>query len=184
MLRTAIFRDISENENLDERVLDLRSELIFDSENIELLEELGATLCFQKKTEEAIKVYKEILKHKPPKAEYLGYLGYLYYEQEDYAAAIEMLNKALDLDPEAPFVYFLLGNSYARSGLIMDAIRMYDLAIFLDFDIYLAHIEFAIKYERMGRNKKALKEFIAAYEIDPRDEDLKERIEELTAKVG
>jgi len=183
MLRTAIFMEINEVENLDERRVDLRSELIFNPNDRVALKELGAILCFQKKTDDAIEVYKKVLELDPKNAEYMAYMGYLYYEKDDFLEAIELFNKALDIDPEAPFVYFLLGNAYSRIGRIVDAIRAYDLSIFLDFDIYDAHVEFAIKYERMGRLKRAIKEYIAAYEIDPRDEAVKEKIEVLTKKI-
>ncbi len=49
MLRTAIFMEINEMENLDERRVDLRSELIFNPNDSKVLKELGAILCFQKK---------------------------------------------------------------------------------------------------------------------------------------
>ena len=184
MLKTTIFMEINKIENLDERRVDLRSELIFNPNDHTALKELGAILCFQKKIDDAISVYGKVLKLEPENSEYMAYMGYLYYEKDDFLEAIELFNKALDIDPEAPFVYFLLGNAYSRVGRIIDAIRAYDLAIFLDFDIYDAHVEFAIKYERMGRLKRALREYIAAYEIDPRDEAVKEKVEFLRTKIG
>ena len=78
-----------------------------------------------------------------------------------------------------PFILFLLGNIYARKGEVMKAIENYEFAIFLDLDIYIAHIDFARKYENMGRFKRALDEYKAAYEIDSRDEALKEKIAEI-----
>ena len=39
--------------------------------------------------------------------------------------------------------------------------------------------EFARKYENMGRFKRAIEEYKAAYDIDSRDEALKEKIAEL-----
>ncbi|MCS5423045.1 M48 family metallopeptidase, partial [Psychrilyobacter sp. S5] len=140
MLRTAIFMEINEIENLDERRVDLRSELIFNPDNRMALRELGAILCFQKKTDDAIEIYKKMLKLDPKNGEYMAYMGYLYYEKDDFPEAIKLFNKALDADPEAAFVYFLLGNAYSRIGRIVDAVRAYDLAIFLDFDIYDAHV--------------------------------------------
>ena len=45
-----------------------------------------------------------------------------------------------------------------------------------DFDMYIAHIDFARKYEHMGRHQKALEEYRAAFRIDSRDEGLIEKI--------
>ena len=89
--------------------------------------------------------------------------------------AIDYLNDALDIDPGAPFIFFILGNAYARAGMIKEAVDAFDFAIFLDLDIYTAHLDFANKYEDMGRMKKAYKEFMAAYEIDSRDQKLKSK---------
>ena len=90
--------------------------------------------------------------------------------------AEENLNKALELSQLEPFVLFLLGNIYSRRGRISEAVDCYETAIFLDFDMYVAHIDFARKYEHMGRHKKALREYKAALEIDSRDEGLLEKI--------
>ena len=64
----------------------------------------------------------------------------------------------------------------SRKGKISEAVDCYELAIFLDFDMYIAHIDFARKYEHMGRHKKALEEYKAAFRIDSRDEGLIEKI--------
>ena len=50
-------------------------------------------------------------------------------------------------------IFFLLGNAYSRAGKIMEAITSYDFAIFLDLDIYKAHIDFAEKYEKIQKIK-------------------------------
>ena len=53
-----------------------------------------------------------------------------------------------------------------------------------DFDMYIAHIDFARKYEHMGRHKKALEEYKAAFRIDSRDEGLIEKIHYIEDKYG
>jgi len=106
----------------------------------------------------------------------------LYYENEDLEKAEENFNRALDDNMDEPFVLFLLGNIYSRKGRIAEAVNCYDLAIFLDFDMYIAHIDFARKYEHMGRHEKALEEYRAAFRIDPRDEGLIEKIDYIENK--
>ena len=66
--------------------------------------------------------------------------------------------------------------------MIVDATRCYDLAIFKNLDIYNAHIDFGKKYEDMDCTKRAIREYTAAYEIDPRDKTIKEKIDELKQK--
>jgi len=135
-----------------------------------------------KKNNKAIEIYKKLVKLEPENHEIRAFLGYLYYENEELDKAEENLNEALDISSGEPFVLFLLGNVYARRGKISEAVDCYDLAIFLDFDMYTAHIDFARKYEHMGRHKKALKEYKAALEIDSRDEGLLEKINYIEKK--
>ena len=137
-----------------------------------------------KKNDKAIEIYEKLVKLEPVNHEIRAFLGYLYYENEQLDKAEENLNKSLDLNEAEPFVLFLLGNIFSRRGRISDAVDCYDLAIFLDFDMYTAHIDFARKYEHMGRHKKALKEFKAALEIDSRDEGLIEKIKYIENKCN
>lgn len=66
----------------------------------------------------------------------------------------------------------------------MNAIKCYDLAIFKNLDIYNVHVDFAKKYEDMGRFEKAYKEYTAAYEIDPRDKKIEQKINEMREKIN
>jgi predicted Zn-dependent protease len=45
-------------------------------------------------------------------------LGNEYFQRGDYAAAIESLNAALEIDPEYAFVYIQLAQAYERGGQI------------------------------------------------------------------
>lgn len=183
MLKTKIFMEIDTLKDIEEQEIDIRSELLMEPNNIKLLKKLGALLYFKQETSEAIKIYKKIIEIEGERADNLGYLGYLYYEKNCFEKAKEYLNKALDKEPDTPFIYFLLGNTYSHTGEIEEAIRAFDLAFLLDFDIASAHLEFAIKYERMGRYKRALREYIAANEQGV-DEDIEEKIKELEKKIS
>ena len=144
---------------------------------MEVLKTLASIYHALKENDKAIEIYEKLVKLKPDEIEILAFLGYLYYENEDLDKAEENLNKALDVRTEdEPFVLFLLGNIYSRKGKISEAVDCYELAIFLDFDMYIAHIDFARKYEHMGRHQKALEEYKAALRIDSRDEGLIEKI--------
>ena len=183
MLRTKIFREFCKDKDLRNREEEVRMELLEDCSNVELLRELGAILYYSKRDEEAIKIYRKLLELEETNHNFMAFLGYLYYELEEHSAAIDYFNAALDEAPDSPFIYFLLGNAYSRSGMIVEAIRSYDFAIFLDLDMYTAHLDFAKKYEDMGRKKRALREYITAYEIDPRDKDIEAKINQLKAET-
>lgn len=179
MLRTKIFDDYCKDRDLTNREEEVRMELLENSNNIKLLRELGAILYYGGRDEEAIVIFEKLLKIDKKNHDFMAFLGYLNYELENHSLAIDYFNKALDVAPDSPFIYFLLGNAYSRNGQIINAIKSFDFAIFLDLDIYTAHLDFAKKYEDMGRSKRALQEYITAYEIDPRDKSIEMKINEL-----
>ena len=177
MLETLIFREIRYNEN-NEQLLKENLEKIKKTPNdAEVLKVLASIYHALKENDKAIEIYEKLVKLEPDKIEMWAFLGYLYYENDELEKAEENFNKALDISTvDEPFILFLLGNIYSRKGKISEAVDCYELAIFLDFDMYVAHIDFARKYEHMGRHKKALEEYKAAFRIDSRDEGLIEKI--------
>ena len=175
ILKTEIFNQL-DIEKLLKREEEIRILLLGNPNDLNLLRELAIILYHKRDYSKAIKVYKKVIKYKNDKAEGFAFLGHLFYENEEYLKAIKAFEKSLDIDPDVAFVHFLLGNAYSRAGRIMEAITSYDFAIFLDFDIYKAHIDFAEKYEKMGLLERALREYTVAYEIDPRDKKIGEKI--------
>lgn len=185
MVRTTVFKQFcKEKDKLQDRIGKLEESLKKDENNVEKLKELAIIFHYMKEDDKAIAIYEKLIKLVPDDAELLAFLGYLHYEQDHIDEAIDYLNDSLDIDSSAAFVFFLLGNAYSRAGNIIEAVDAYDFAIFLDLDIYKAHLDFAVKYEEMGREKRALKEYIAAYEIDPRDVKIKEKIDILKIKYN
>lgn len=175
ILKTKIFNQL-DIEKLLKREEEIRILLLGNPNDLNLLRELAIILYHKGDYSKAIKVYKKVIEYNNDKAEGFAFLGHLFYENEEYLKAIKAFEKSLDIDPDVAFVHFLLGNAYSRAGRIMEAITSYDFAIFLDFDIYKAHIDFAEKYEKMGLLERALREYTVAYEIDPRDKKIGEKI--------
>ena len=183
MLKTLLFREIRYNDNIEDELAKNEEDLKNDSNNIELLQNIAAIYHALRKNVKAIEIYDKIVNLRPRDHEMKAFLGYLYYENEELEEAEKHLNESLNLNPMEPFVLFLLGNIYSRRGDVVKAIDNYEFAIFLDFDIYTAHIDFARKYEHMGRHKRALEEYIAAYDIDSRDDALLDKMEYLEKKA-
>ena len=183
MLKTLLFREIRYNDNIEDELARNEEELKKDSNNIELLQNVAAIYHALRKNVEAIEIYEKIVKLRPQDHEMRAFLGYLYYENEELEEAEKHLSESLNLNPMEPFVLFLLGNIHSRRGEVVKAIDNYEFAIFLDFDIYTAHIDFARKYEHMGRHKRALEEYKAAYDIDSRDDALIDKMEYLAKKA-
>ncbi|MGL6023029.1 MAG: tetratricopeptide repeat protein [Cetobacterium sp.] len=184
MLRKKILNRINLNEEeLLKQEQNIRFELLTKSNDVEKLEELGTILFYKKDCEGSLEIYEKLRTLGKKDSETLGFLGYLNYELGKYATSIKYFNSFLDKKPSDAFVYFLIGNAYSRAGKIVEAINSYDFAIFLDLDIYNAHLDFAKEYEFLGRYKKALNEYITAYEIDPRDKSIEEKIKFLQDKL-
>ena len=183
MLKTLLFREIRYNDNIEDEVAKNEEDLKNDSNNIELLQNIAAIYHALTKNVKPIEIYDKIVNLRPRDHEMKAFLGYLYYENEELEEAEKHLNESLNLNPMEPFVLFLLGNIYSRRGDVVKAIDNYEFAIFLDFDIYTAHIDFARKYEHMGRHKRALEEYRAAYDIDSRDDALLDKMEYLEKKA-
>ena len=183
MLKTLLFREIRYNDNIEDELAKNEEDLKNDSNNIELLQNIAAIYHALRKNVKAIEIYDKIVNLRPRDHEMKAFLGYLYYENEELEEAEKHLNESLNLNPMEPFVLFLLGNIYSRRGDVVKAIDNYEFAIFLDFDIYTAHIDFARKYEHMGRYKRALEEYRAAYDIDSRDDALLDKMEYLEKKA-
>lgn len=184
MLRKKILKrkNISK-EDLLKQEQEIRFKLLSKPNDIKSLEELATILFSKRDCEGSLEIYEKLIKLGKKDIETIGFIGYLCFELGDYASGVKYLNKFLDKKPDDAFVYFLLGNVYSRAGKIIEAINSYDFAIFLDFDIYNAHLDFAKEYEFLGRDKRALNEYIAAYEIDPRDKVIKEKIDYLKKKL-
>lgn len=183
MLKTLLFWEIRYNDNIEDELAKNEEDLKNDSNNIELLQNIAAIYHALRKNVKAIEIYDKIVNLRPRDHEMKAFLGYLYYENEELEEAEKHLNESLNLNPMEPFVLFLLGNIYSRRGDVVKAIDNYEFAIFLDFDIYTAHIDFARKYEHMGRHKRALEEYRAAYDIDSRDDALLDKMEYLEKKA-
>ena len=179
MLKTLIFKKIRYDDNVNEILKECKEKVINNSKDVEALQNLATVYHALKRDKEAIDIYEQLVTLKPDDFEMRAFLGYLYYEVNDLDKAEENLSRASNYDPMEPFILFLLGNVYSRKGEVVKAIENYEFAIFFDLDIYIAHIDFARKYENMGRYKRAIEEYRAAYDIDSRDEALKEKIAEL-----
>lgn len=180
MLRKKILNRINMDMNeLRSQEENIRFSLLTSPNDQEKLEELGIILFQKRDCEGALEIFEKLYKQGRRNNITLGFLGYLNYELGNYSQSIRYFNKFLDEKPQEAFVHFLLGNTYSRAGKVVDAITSYEFAIFLDLDIYKAHLEFAKEYEGLGRIEKALREYIAAYEIDPRDKKIKEKIDNL-----
>lgn len=170
------------NENLQNLILEeerIKQRFNTNPNEVENIKKLAEIYSIKKEYNKAIEMYLKLLDYSIEKNEIYMSLGYIFFEIEEYDKAIDCFLNSLRKDNNEAFVYFLLGNAYSRTGKIIEATTYYELAIFLNLDIYDAHCKFGDRYEKLAIYDKALREYTTAYEIDPRDRKLKEKIEDL-----
>ena len=114
---------------------------------------LSATDWFQKgynagineEYDKAISFYLRCIELDPTAAAYYN-LGIAYYNQGNYIKAIELWEKAIELDPDLAMAYNNLGVAYKNQGNLTKAIESYEKAIELDPDLAMAYVNLGVAY--------------------------------------
>jgi len=84
---------------------------------------------------------------------------------EDPDTAEKILRKHIEDNPVDPKGYYMLGVLYQDRGRVMEAIRMFKKAIYLDGDLAMAHFHLANLYRRTGDLRRALKHLSIAEKL-------------------
>jgi tetratricopeptide (TPR) repeat protein len=82
--------------------------------------------------QQVIAEFETALELKEDMPEALIGMGNVHIQQADYAAAIEVLQRAIEQAPSSPEAYYALGEAYAQSGDTAGACEAY--ARFLELD--------------------------------------------------
>ena len=96
-----------------------------------------------------------------------GVLGALYLQEDRLDQAVDLLEKALALDPKDPDVCNNLGVAYRKKGMLDDAIAQYRKAIELDPSLFDAHINLGEAYRAKKMTDEALREYRRAISLSP-----------------
>jgi Flp pilus assembly protein TadD len=101
-------------------------------------------------------------------------------EDDRCQAAVEPLERSIELQPDLPDAYLALGNAHARLGRVGDAIDAYRQALEVDEEFAAAHTNLGAAYLRQidsaadsdttaGQVQKAIDSFRTALELEPED---------------
>jgi len=96
-------------------------------------------------------------------------LGRAYYSQGKFKEAEEMLQKAIELNPDDEMMYVELGRAYYSQGKFKDAEEMFEKAIDRDPDNRLAYRELGWVYYDQGKFKEAEEIFKQGIKLNPYD---------------
>lgn len=116
--------------------------------------------------DEAIAMYKQVLKLDPDHAAAHINLGTLFYNHADFEAAEEHYRRAIEIDSRYALAYFDLGNVLDETGRLREAISAYEAAIALAPTYADAHYNLALAYEKNKQPRKALEHWNMYVKLD------------------
>jgi len=93
--------------------------------------------------------------------------GYLYRKHGEFAKAIDLYTKALDITPDYAIACNGRGQAYADTGEHQRAIEDYHLAIQADPEFAKAYNNRGTSYGVLGDRERAIADFDRALELDP-----------------
>ena len=127
----------------------------------------GNELFAQKKYEEAIQEYQNILTENPELTIIHKNIGNAYYELEDYDSAIKHYELALDRESDATDVLIALGNIYLEKGELEKGMSYFNQ---IDMDKITSPLTFyniGTSFFNKGEIKKAIEYYNRAVGLDP-----------------
>jgi arylsulfatase A-like enzyme/Tfp pilus assembly protein PilF len=105
-------------------------------------------------------------------------------DENELAAAMEMLHEVLAEDPKVIDAWFTLGNMSARRGHHEDAVGYFKRALALKADDEEAVINLAHAYRKLGRDDDALVGFRRFLELDPKNAQVHYEIAQILLDRG
>lgn len=101
----------------------------------------------------------------------------------EYDAAIADYNKAVELNPKEPDIYFSRGLAHFNKQSYTPAIADFDKVIELDPKEAMAYFKRGNALERLGSFEKALADYQKAVELDPDNDPAKAALQKLQAML-
>lgn len=141
--------------------------------------ELGKIYLSQNKFKEAEKEFKKALSLKEDFIEAEIQLALLKEKQGKKKEAIESLKKLLQKNPSHLEILFELGRLYYNQGDCKSAIPYLEKAKLLFPDFSNARYILGLCYEKQGKFEKALKEYEKISQLNPHNQEIKQKIKKL-----
>ncbi|NPV52755.1 MAG: tetratricopeptide repeat protein [Firmicutes bacterium] len=138
--------------------------------------------------EDAEKQFKTVITAEPQNATAYNNLGFLYADSgKDVDGAINLLERAISLEPANPVFMDSLGWAYYKKGSLDDAIRTLRRALLFETDfapdmLSIAHYHLAVAYNAKNMTDDARSELRRALEADPRNQKAREMLSKINKK--
>jgi predicted TPR repeat methyltransferase len=118
------------------------------------------------KLSEAEALYMHVLRTNPDNAEALQLLGTVAYQAGQYERAVELIAKAILIEPGIPNYYSNLGSAYGALNRLDDAILCFKSALAIDPDYAEGYNKLGIALLSLGKPVEAVANFERAVVID------------------
>ncbi len=116
--------------HIDAAEQEFRQSLALDPDNALALNYLGYMLAdHDQKLNEALQLVQRAVKLDPENGAYLDSLGWVHYKLGQYELAQESLQKAITLIPKDPTVHDHLGEVYASTGHLQQAVAQWESSL-------------------------------------------------------
>ena len=127
----------------------------------------AAKLQLNGKVDEAIFIYKDLIKQDPQHFKALANLGIIYIQQKKWDEGYQYLQHSTRISPEQPIVHFNLGLSLKKQKKHIEAISAFKEAIRYQPNYIRAYIQIADLYVEEKNHQEALPFFQNALTINP-----------------
>lgn len=146
----------------------------------------GEAVRFEKlkRWDEAVSLYKAILKIDKNNFEANYRLALLYITLQDLNQAFKYLDDALKIDKNNPDAIYQMGVLLFSTEKFKDAIKYFETAKELNLRTPLLFMYLGLSYEKIGDTAKALECYEEAASIDPEDLKIRELRDMLKAKLS
>ncbi len=154
-------------------------------QELETLISKGHSAAWDQKWNDAAAYYQQALEIEPKNLKALTSLGLAYYEMHDFESALEAYRQAAAVNPEDPapyekmyLIYEQIGeenqavaaalraaDAHLKNEDIQKAVENWKRVIALDVHNVKAHARLAMVYQRLGKKKLAVSEFINSASI-------------------
>jgi len=178
LMLSSIYEDQGQ---FDNAITVIREGLNQDEENIDLIFRLGVLLDKSGDKQSCLDQMKKIIEINPDHADSLNYVAYTYAEQGiKLDEAMEMVKRALQIQPNSGYIIDSLGWIYFQKGLYDEAIVYLEKSVKITPDDPTINEHLGDAYLKKQNYEQALHYFNRALSQEhPSEEQLKEKIIEV-----
>ena len=116
-------------------------------------------------------LYRQILQTEPEHADSLHLLGVIAHQRGDHKKAVELINRAINLNGKDPAYRSNLAISLRALNRLDEATERLQQAVAIDPDYAVAHKNLGVTLNQLGRSREAAKHLRRALELAPDDAD-------------